>query len=55
MEVCNDYFGYCKRTLYKKLKRNTLAYAELSTIADALGVNFELAFTLPDGEKNHSR
>ncbi len=35
----------------KKLKRDTLTYAELSAIADALGVNFELAFTLPDGEK----
>lgn len=35
----------------KKLKRDTLTYAELSAIADALGVNFELAFTMPDGEK----
>lgn len=35
----------------KKLKRDTLTYAELSAIADALGVNFELAFTMPSGEK----
>ena len=28
-----------------------MTYAELSAIADALGVNFELAFTMPDGEK----
>jgi transcriptional regulator with XRE-family HTH domain len=35
----------------KKLKRDSLTYAELSAIADALGVNFELAFTMPSGEK----
>ena len=35
----------------KKLKRDTLTYAELSAIANALGVNFELAFTMPGGEK----
>ena len=35
----------------KKLKRDTLTYAELSAIADALGVNFELAFTMPSDEK----
>ena len=35
----------------KKLKRDTLTYAELSAIADALGVNFELAFTTSSGEK----
>lgn len=35
----------------KKLKRDTLTYAELNAIADALGVNFELAFTMPSGEK----
>jgi transcriptional regulator with XRE-family HTH domain len=34
----------------KKLKRDTLTYAELSAIADALGVNFELAFTIPDDD-----
>lgn len=35
----------------KKLKRDTLTYAELSAIAYALGVNFELAFTTSSGEK----
>ncbi|MDD2300511.1 MAG: helix-turn-helix transcriptional regulator [Fermentimonas sp.] len=43
--------GQSPQNFNKKLKRNTLTYAELSAIADALGVNFELAFTLPDGEK----
>lgn len=43
--------GQSPQNFNKKLKRNTLTYAELSAISDALGVNFELAFTLPDGEK----
>ena len=43
--------GQSPQNFNKKLKRNTLTYAELSAIADVLGVNFELAFTLPDGEK----
>lgn len=43
--------GQSPQNFNKKLKRDTLTYAELSAVADALGVNFELAFTMPDGEK----
>jgi len=35
----------------KKLMRDTLTYAELTKIASVLEVDFELAFTTPEGEK----
>lgn len=43
--------GKSPQNFNKKLKRDTLTYAELSSIADVLGMNFELAFTMPDSEK----
>lgn len=41
----------------KKLKRGTVSFEEMMAIAEALGVEYEQAFVLPDGEKiclNHN-
>nr|DAU81109.1 MAG TPA: Cro/C1-type HTH DNA-binding domain protein [Caudoviricetes sp.] len=35
----------------KKLKRGTVSFEEMLAIAKALGVEYEQAFVLPDGEK----
>lgn len=35
----------------KKLKQNTISFEEMMTIAVALGVKYEQAFVLSDGEK----
>ena len=35
----------------KKIHRDTLDFDEYKAIADVLGVTFEQAFTLPNGEK----
>ncbi|NMA60139.1 MAG: XRE family transcriptional regulator, partial [Clostridiales bacterium] len=35
----------------KKIQRDTLDFDEYKAIADVLGVTFEQAFTLPNGEK----
>lgn len=35
----------------KKLKRGTVSFEELVKIADVLGVQYEQAFVLADGEK----
>ncbi|WP_398577180.1 helix-turn-helix domain-containing protein, partial [Streptococcus parasuis] len=35
----------------KKLKRETVTLDELKAIADVLGVRFEQAFVLPDGDE----
>lgn len=35
----------------KKLKRGTVSFDEMMVIAEALGVGYEQAFVLPDGEK----
>lgn len=35
----------------KKLKRGTVSSEEMIAIAEALGVGYEQAFVLPDGEK----
>lgn len=43
--------GESPQNFNKKLKRNTLTYSELSEIAAVLGVDFELAFIMPDGER----
>lgn len=43
--------GQTRQNLYKKLQRDTLTIDEIKQIADALGVKFEQAFTLPDGEQ----
>ncbi len=34
----------------KKLKRGTVSFEEMMAIAEALGVGYEQAFVLPDGE-----
>ena len=43
--------GQSRQNLYKKLRNETLGTEELNRIADALGVKFEQAFILPNGEK----
>jgi len=35
----------------KKLKRGTVSFEKMMAIAKALGVEYEQAFVLPDGEK----
>ena len=35
----------------QKLKRGTVSFEEMMEIAEALGVGYEQAFVLPDGEK----
>lgn len=35
----------------KKLKRGTVSFEEMMEIAKALGVEYEQAFVLPDGER----
>ncbi|MEI3336227.1 MAG: helix-turn-helix transcriptional regulator [Clostridium sp.] len=35
----------------KKLKRGTVSFEEMMAIAKALGVEYEQAFVLPDGER----
>lgn len=41
--------GQSPQNFNKKLKRETVALDELITIADALNIKYEQAFTLPDG------
>jgi lambda repressor-like predicted transcriptional regulator len=43
--------GQTPQNLNKKLKRDTLSVDELKQIADAVGVDFDLGFVLPDGSK----
>ena len=47
-ELCRS-IGQSPQNFGKKLKRDTLTYTELGEIAVALDVDFEMAFTLPDG------
>jgi len=35
----------------KKLKRGTVSFEEMMAIAEALGVEYEQAFVLPDGNR----
>lgn len=35
----------------KKLQRGTVSFEEMMNIAEAVGVGYEQAFLLPDGEK----
>ena len=41
--------GQTPQNFSKKLKRETVSLDEMKTIADVLGVKFEQAITLPDG------
>jgi transcriptional regulator with XRE-family HTH domain len=43
--------GQLRQNLYKKLQRDTLPIVKIKQIANALGVEFELPFTLRGGEQ----
>ena len=43
--------GQTPQNFNKKLKRETVTFDDLKTIADLLGVRFEQSFILPDGEE----
>lgn len=43
--------GQTPQNFNKKLKRGTISFEEMMAIAEALGVGYEQAFVLPDGEK----
>ena len=43
--------GQTPQNFNKKLKRGTVFFDEMVEIAEAVGVGYEQAFVLPDGEK----
>ena len=43
--------GQTPQNFNKKLKRGTVSFDEMREIAEAVGVKYEQAFVLPDGEK----
>lgn len=43
--------GQTPQNFNKKLKRGTVSFEEMMEIAEALGVGYEQAFVLPDGER----
>ncbi len=43
--------GQSPQNFNKKLKRGTVSFEEMMTIAEALGVKYEQAFVLKNGEK----
>ena len=43
--------GQTPQNFNKKLKQGTVSLEEMMEIAEALGVGYEQAFVLPDGEK----
>ena len=49
-ELCRR-IGQTPQNFNKKLKRNTVSFEEISVIAETLGVCYEQAFILPEGEK----
>lgn len=49
-ELCRR-IGQTPQNFNKKLKRGTVSFEEMMVIAEALGVGYEQAFVLPDGEK----
>lgn len=49
-ELCRR-IGQTPQNFNKKLKRETVSFEELITIASVLNVNYEQAFVLPNGEK----
>ena len=42
--------GQSPQNFNKKLKRGTVSFDEMMEIAEALGVSYEQAFVLPDGD-----
>ncbi len=49
-ELCRR-IGQTPQNFNKKLKRGTVSFEEMMTIAETLGVGYEQAFILPDGER----
>lgn len=49
-ELCRR-IGQTPQNFNKKLKRGTVSFEEMVAIAEALGVGYEQAFILPDGER----
>lgn len=49
-ELCRR-IGQTPQNFNKKLKRGTVSFEEMLAIAEALGVGYEQAFVLADGEK----
>lgn len=49
-ELCRR-IGQTPQNFNKKLKRGTVSFEEMVTIAEALGVGYEQAFVLPGGER----
>lgn len=49
-ELCRR-IGQTPQNFNKKLKRGTVSFDEMVEIAEAVGVGYEQAFVLPDGEK----
>lgn len=43
--------GQTPQNFNKKLKRGTVSFDEMMEIAEAVGVGYEQAFVLPDGER----
>ncbi len=43
--------GQTPQNFNKKLKRGTVSFDEMVEIAEAVGVGYEQAFVMPDGEK----
>jgi len=48
-ELCRR-IGQTPQNFNKKLKRGTVSFEEMMAIAEALGVGYEQAFVLPNGE-----
>ena len=49
-ELCRR-IGQTPQNFNKKLQRGTVSFEEMMRIAEALGVGYEQAFVLPDGQK----
>ena len=49
-ELCRR-IGQTPQNFNKKLKRGTVSFEEMMAIAEALGVEYEQVFILPNGKK----
>lgn len=49
-ELCRR-IGQTPQNFNKKLKRGTISFEEMYSIADAVSVRYEQAFVLPDGKR----
>lgn len=49
-ELCRR-IGQTPQNFNKKLKRGTVSFGEMMTIAEVLNVGYEQAFVLPSGER----